>query len=719
MQNNMLRNHFIKSRTIEQLNYTIYYTADSKVPFIGGEQTQNLTMWETGYESEPLATFKVLQDSFADGYGQWSIKTSNPSCFYCLIKDKNGYEYSIDSGNTNIITGLIFPDYDYNYNYITEIGGPLLGYGEGNNLTDITLPSNLQYIGDSTFKGSTYLQTITIPEYVTCLGNYAFQNCESLTLISLPQDVEVIGTDCFKGCTNLVDFYCNSSTPPSLNGCDIFGDYTDIPNLTINVLYLDKYLTNDDWKLYSTIIKQHPKTIGYKAQNEVRLDLRYWNDFSIQSHNYNSGYGVIISNNELVTRVPANAFQSISEITDVFLPESITHIGNAAFQKCTSLTNICLPKNTQVLGTACFSYTNLSEITLTKSVTQIGQGVFINTPLSKVVYEGTLEDWCKINFSNAQTQYDVASANPMYYGAEKVYIDGKILEGEIILPSILNRQCIVNNNLIHSVIIPENTSEVQAPIIRNCEALTKVQWNATDCQVTRESSVGVFSGCSNLTEFIFGDNVKSIPQYICRDCNISTVIIPDSVTSIGEEAFYNCSLLNTIVIGNNVTSIGNSAFRDCKFLTAVELPDSVTSIGNSAFRGCGYITSMVIPESVTSIGDSAFWGCGLRSIVIPNSITSINSYTFYGCAALTSITIPESVTSIGSYAFYDCRYLPSIVIPNSVTSIGSLVFSGCEALTSITFNGTIAQWNKIKLGYSWSSSVPATAIHCTDGDVTL
>jgi hypothetical protein len=80
-----------------------------------------------------------------------------------LIKDENGYEYSMDSGNFHTITGLIFPDYDYDGNYITSIGGPLLGGGEGNSLTDVTLPSYLRYIGDSTFKGSTHLQTITIP----------------------------------------------------------------------------------------------------------------------------------------------------------------------------------------------------------------------------------------------------------------------------------------------------------------------------------------------------------------------------------------------------------------------------------------------------------------------------------------------------------------------------------------------------------------------------
>jgi hypothetical protein len=175
-------------------------------------------MWETGDESEPLATFEIVKDSFADGYGEWGIKTSNPSCFYGLIKDKNGYEYSMDSDNFHTITGLVFPDYDYDYYEITSIGGPLLGGGEGNSLTDVTLPSYLEYLGEDTFKGSGKLQTIIIPPYV-----------------------ETIGNNCFKGCNSLTAFCCDALTPPVLNGCDIFENFNTIPNLKIYVGFVEDY----------------------------------------------------------------------------------------------------------------------------------------------------------------------------------------------------------------------------------------------------------------------------------------------------------------------------------------------------------------------------------------------------------------------------------------------------------------------------------------------
>ena len=136
------------------------------------------------------------------------------------------------------------------------------------------------------------------------------------------------------------------------------------------------------------------------------------------------------------------------------------------------------------------------------------------------------------------------------------------------------------------------------------------------------------------------------------------------------------------------TTIGNNAFQYCTSLTSVTIPNSVKSIGNNAFQGCD-MTSLVIPNSVTSIGVDAFQGCDMTSVTIGNSVTNIGVRAFATCTSLTSVTIPNSVTSIGDRAFQDCTSLTSVIIPNSVTSIVSEAFSRCSGLTSVTIGNSV------------------------------
>ena len=155
-------------------------------------------------------------------------------------------------------------------------------------------------------------------------------------------------------------------------------------------------------------------------------------------------------------------------------------------------------------------------------------------------------------------------------------------------------------------------------------------------------------------------------------------MIPDSVISIGDYAFYDCIGLTSVTIPNSVTSIGTGAFSGCSGLTSVILGNSVQRIGYEVFKNCTRLNFITIPNSVTSIGTGAFSGCcSLTSVTIPDSVTSIGNSAFQGCSGLTSFAIPNSVTSIEDYAFLNCTGLTSVTISNSVTSIGSSSFSGC------------------------------------------
>ena len=167
-----------------------------------------------------------------------------------------------------------------------------------------------------------------------------------------------------------------------------------------------------------------------------------------------------------------------------------------------------------------------------------------------------------------------------------------------------------------------------------------------------------------------------------KSFGLTSITIPNSVTSIGGGAFYKCSGLTSITIPNSVSSI-EGVFNHCTGLISVTIPNSVTSI-EGAFLGCTGLISVTIPNSVTSIGGGAFSGCrSLTSVTIPNSVTSIEYGAFEYCSALTSVNIPNSITSIGQGAFSDCTALTSVTIPHGVTSIEEQAFANCDELTDV------------------------------------
>jgi hypothetical protein len=225
------------------------------------------------------------------------------------------------------------------------------------------------------------------------------------------------------------------------------------------------------------------------------------------------------------------------------------------------------------------------------------------------------------------------------------------------------------------------------------------------------TSIGdyAFYGCLSLNSVTIPNSVRTIGAYAFANSSsppfpvgqLSSIAIPDSVTNIGEKAFYGCTKLTNVTIGNGVTSIGAGAFGECSSLTSMTLPNSLKTIGNfsgyggpsdsGVFVNCSKLISINIGNSVTTIGDYSFNGCSsLTSITIPPSVTVIGNSAFSRCSKLTAVTIPNSVTGISSAAFYLCTSLTSVNIGNGVTGIPHYMFYGCSSLSSVTIPSAVA-----------------------------
>ena len=400
---------------------------------------------------------------------------------------------------------------------------------------------------------------------------------------------------------------------------------------------------------------------------------------------------------------------------EVVIPESVEHEGSAY-----SVTSI---------GAVAFNgCTGLTSVTIGNSVTSIGGSAFEGCSNLTSVHISDIAAWCNIDFGDD-------ASNPLYY-AHHLYLNGEEVKDLVIPNSVesIGEWAFYECTGLTSLTIGNSVTSIGSGAFWGCSDLTSV----TIPNSVESIGINAFFNCSGLTSVHISDiaawcNIDfatygSNPLYYAHHLylngeEVKDLVIPNSVTSIGEYAFSGCSGLTSVTIPNSVTSIGNDAFSGCSGLTSVTIPNSVTSIGNGAFEGCSGLTSIVvedgnpvydsrnncnaiietatntlhsgckttiIPNSVTSIGYAAFYECsGLTSVTIPNSVLSIGLGAFWGCSGLTSITIPNSVTSIEQSAFRDCSGLTSVSIGNSVKSIGAGAFEGCSGLTSVTIPNSV------------------------------
>ena len=237
------------------------------------------------------------------------------------------------------------------------------------------------------------------------------------------------------------------------------------------------------------------------------------------------------------------------------------------------------------------------------------------------------------------------------------------------------------------------------------------------------TSIGdqAFYSCLSLTNISLPNSLTSIGESALHNCNkLPSIKLPDNITSIGESALSNCLSLTSIEIPKSITVLPYYVLGNCKSLTEVKLPDTLTTIGSNAFHSCKSLKTITIPNSVTTISDYAFAYCSsLTTIVIPDTVTSMGGSIFQSCSSLKNITLPANITSLNAYMFSNCTLLESITIPKNIKTIEYKTFYNCSSLQNITFKNTVEQWESVTKGYDWNYNVPATQVTCSDGVITL
>ncbi len=470
-------------------------------------------------------------------------------------------------------------------------------------LSSVVIPDSVQTIGDFAFRGCRNLNSINIPDGLTSIGDYAFYECRSLEDIYIPLSVENIGFYAFRGCLNLT-IRCEASSKPD-------GWY-------------------EDWNPTN-----RPVEWGAPRTYTLTLD---------------DNISVVSPSGLDLSRIPEN--------TELLLKIDIK-------ESCEAFES--LNDNTTPLNVEGFNYKlEAGEIFVEKEFTMD------KSYNLSVKYSETLK-------IPPVSQYEAIT--------DGVKLNSGTYSGDILIPNFVTSiedSAFDDCSSLSSVVIPDSVTSIGEGVFLGCSSLSSV--------VIPESVTSI--GGSSFLETPFLENLLSSGSGLAIVNNI---------------LFYADKSLTTADIPSGVVKI-EAAFVSCEHLSSVVIPDSVQTIGDYAFRGCRNLNSINIPDGLTSIGDQAFYECVLlNNINIPDGLTSIGDQAFYDCSSLDSINIPDNVQSIGQRAFAFCSSLEEIYIPLSVETIGDIAFRGCPNLTikceaSSKPDGWADDWNSDNRPVEWGAS---------------
>ena len=560
--------------------------------------------------------------------------------------------------NVSIPESVIYNDINYDVTSVCNNA-----FCNNISLKSVCIGNNVTRIGEAAFSYCEQLSSIIIPNSVMHIGDNAFAWCYSLTSINLSHSLTRIEDGLFRGCYSLSSIVIPNSVTEigeyAFANCS-FTSFT-IPN---QITHIGRWAFANCSSLNSIIWNATRMVLEHQTQVPFG---------GVESQIISFTFG------EEVESIPDWLCMNMENMTSVTIPNSVTYIGPSTFTGCSSLQSITL--TAQSIEEYCNGEGNMI-LYASGMGRNVKRNLLINGfEMKEIIIPMDVKNIGSYAF------YGCSDLISIYMHDSITNIGANAFDG-----------C----SSLTSITISDNVKSIGEDAFSNCSSLNAVIWNAKNCADFSSIEKSPFYGNRSLiTLFTFGEEVENIPAYLCDGMDkISSLIIPNSVTTIGQNAFNGCSSLTSLDIPNNVQTIGKNAFRNCSSIESVIIGKSVASIGENAFANCNSINSVTwnakhcssfgicyigyIDGELFQIFDSSPFTTNVSTFSFGNEVEYIPSCLCLGMKNLTSITIPNSVTSIGSGAFYGCTALTSVNIPQKVNSIDMMAFAGCPSRTSIT-----------------------------------
>jgi hypothetical protein len=565
-----------------------------------------------------------------------------------------------------------------------DIGSPYVG---NEKLKNVKLPLSTTAICTKAFVSCRALVSISVPNTINSIENFAFDNCRALESFKIPDAITSITDHAFSdtGLKHLI--IPNSVTSinfQSFWSCDSL-TMLSLPN---SLSYIASMAFGSCGKLDSVYVcNSTPPALSYspfdqsdiahctlyvpyKAKSKYAAD-KVWNKFSTIKED---SLGFNLSSNSVSISSESGSKATVTILSNIDWAVSVDQSWlNVSPTTGSNDNNIIITADANTMlptRSAIVTISAKDKASQTIIVTQDGFLKTINNIAGSL--KSTLSKNEKATITNLRITGTI-DARDFYCLRDSMpnllLLDLKDASVLADPESIGTKNGVPNNAFYNS-----NTGY----------AIPKLKTIILPSSVTTIGQYSFFY-CMTLQSVVLPNSLTSISNFAFSNCSqLKEVMLPESLINIGVEAFLSCQSLKEVLIPNSVTSIGDRVFYNCSSLSHVIYPKNLKTISRSCFEYCSALDIFTIPNSVEFIDMSAFAYCkGLTSLTMPNSVTYINHRAFEHCDRLKSVTIPNSVTYLGSYAFYFCDSIESITIPNSVTSTGNSVFEMCRNLKSI------------------------------------